>query len=340
MSALAEDSVPSVLGATGSGSLLRAEARRFSHRRFIRLVLLLSLGIYIVGVAIAWTQYSRVTPALIEQARSDLQGYVDESNAYREQCLANEVPPGENPDNFCPPPATLADYGDPLDYLPKQPFDVAKDLAPAAAGIGFALAAAMFVIGATWIGAEWSTRSLVALLFWEPRRLRVIAVKLVVLTVAVAAVAAVFQGLWLATGFLLGSFKGTTAVQATFWSDLLALQGRVIVLAVLSACGGFALTNLMRNTGAALGVGFVYFAVIETLVRVLKPAGEQFLITANALALSQKGGWDVYLFNEFTPSGESKVIHLSNAHGALVLGVAVGLVLIVGLVTFRRRDLT
>ena len=38
-----------------------------------------------------------------------------------------------------------------------------------------------FLIGATWIGAEWSSRSIVALLFWVPQRMRVMGTKIAVL---------------------------------------------------------------------------------------------------------------------------------------------------------------
>ena len=44
-----------------------------------------------------------------------------------------------------------------------------------------AAAVVAFIIGATWIGAEWSSRSLVALLFWVPQRMKVMATKIAVL---------------------------------------------------------------------------------------------------------------------------------------------------------------
>ena len=61
------------------------------------------------------------------------------------------------------------------------------------------------------------------------------------------------------------------ALPAGFWGDLLAAQGRSVLLTVLVALLGFGLTNLVRNTGAALGIGFVYFAVLENGVRACRP---------------------------------------------------------------------
>ena len=55
-----------------------------------------------------------------------------------------------------------------------------------------------------------------------------------------------------------------------------------MLLTVLVALLGFGLTNLIRNTGAALGVGFVYFAIVETAVRALRPAWQPWLLSTNA----------------------------------------------------------
>ena len=66
-----------------------------------------------------------------------------------------------------------------------------------------------FLIGATWIGAEWSTRSLVALLFWVPQRMKVMGVKLVVLVVASALFGVAVQALWLAMAGILNAAAGT-----------------------------------------------------------------------------------------------------------------------------------
>ena len=55
-----------------------------------------------------------------------------------------------------------------------------------------------------------------------------------------------------------------------------------MLLTVLVSLLGFGLTNLIRNTGAALGVGFVYFAIVETAVRALRPAWEPWLLSIDA----------------------------------------------------------
>ena len=44
-----------------------------------------------------------------------------------------------------------------------------------------ATAAAAFLLAGTFIGAEWSSKNLIAWLFWEPRRLRLMAAKFLAL---------------------------------------------------------------------------------------------------------------------------------------------------------------
>ena len=62
-----------------------------------------------------------------------------------------------------------------------------------------------------------------------------------------------------------------------------------MLLTVLAALLGFGLTNLTRNTGAALGIGFVYFAILETAIRILRPVWEPWLLSNNAVGLRRAG---------------------------------------------------
>lgn len=48
-----------------------------------------------------------------------------------------------------------------------------------------------------------------------------------------------------------------------FWPQLLGSAARVVLLVVLIGLLGFGLSNRVRNTAAALGIGFGYFVVLE-----------------------------------------------------------------------------
>lgn len=328
-------------------SLARAEVRRLASRRFVRVLLLVVALLYGVVVALqAATTYARTTPEGLAQAEREVQRVVAESDGFRQQCLDDPGRPAGIPaDQVCGPPARAEDFRT-EDFLGKRPFVLAQDLPDGAVPVAAGIAVVSFLLGATSVGAEWSSRAMVALLFWEPRRLRVLAVKAAVLAAALALLAVLAQAIWWLTSLGLAAGLGRTGgLPDGFTGELLALQGRAVLLAVLVGLLGFGLAQLFRNTGAALGVAFVWFAVVENVVRGFRPAWQEWLLSDNAAALVLRGGNTVFVFDGptidenggFVDSGREIVI--SNLHGGLVLAAAVALVLGVGAVLFVRRDL-
>ncbi len=331
------------------GSLVRAELRRFRSRRFIQMLILLALVGYalVIGVA-STTEFGKTTPDQLAAAQRNIDEVVAEQNRFREQCLADPNRPADVPlEQYCgsPEPFTVENF--PVEqFLDKQPFVLAEYLPGGGLGVAVATAALAFLIGATWVGAEWSSRSMVALLLWEPRRLKVMRVKLGVLLGACVLLAVAGQALWWGTAYVMAVNLGRTGpLPNGFYGDLLAQQGRSVLLVVFAGLLGFAVSNLVRNTGAALGVGFVYFAVVESAVRVFRGSWQEWLLTDNAAALVLEGGNRLYLFDEgfvdpqgnFVDSGRELL--LTNLHGGLVLGVATTVLVLLGVLLFRRRDL-
>ena len=80
-----------------------------------------------------------------------------------------------------------------------------------------------------------------------------------------------------------------------FWPAVAALQVRAGLVVVVSALLAFGLAQLLRNSAAAFGVGFLYFAVIETAVRVIHVQWSPYLLTQAIAAWTTRGGVDVYL---------------------------------------------
>lgn len=106
---------------------------------------------------------------------------------------------------------------------------------------------------------------------------------------------------------------------------------------------GFALASLLRNTAAAFGIAFVYFAVVETLLRAINPDLQPYLFTTGLAAWASNAGITVEGKPEYQQEYQSiglKEIFVSNIHGGLVL-LAFSLVLIAAaLALFSRRDLS
>jgi hypothetical protein len=88
---------------------------------------------------------------------------------------------------------------------------------------------------------------------------------------------------------------------------------------------GFAVASIGRNTAAALGAGFAYLAVIENLVRGLRPGWQRWLFTDNAAV--------------FITGGDVSFTFERTMLQALVLLAAYAAALFaVGVVMFRARD--
>ena len=321
------------------GRLLRVELRRLFARRFTVVLLGLSVLGYLAAMVFLWSAYSRPTEADIAEATVLRDQNVVSSQQYLDQCLA-----AGGTSDTCGTPITADDI--PLDvFLQVQPFS--PTLVPELAlAVGAAVAVAGFVLGATFVGAEWSSRNLVAWLFFEPRRLRLLGAKLLALTGVVVVLAAVAQLIWLLTGQLLISQRGvpvSTLVDAeTFWSDTTWVMVRAALLVIPAALLGFGLANLLRNTAAAFGVAFVFFVIVESVMRGISPGWQPYQFTTNAAAWVTSGGITVYgdpVFDPQTGSVDYLQIPISNLHGGIVLAAYALVVLGVSVVLFRRRDI-
>ncbi|MCW2739693.1 MAG: transporter permease [Blastococcus sp.] len=326
------------------GSLLRSELHRFRSRRFIQVVLVVAVLLWIVATGIALTQYGNPSKAEIAQAEEQISTDLEMNRQFHEECVANpdQVPEGVSVDQFCGPEPSRDDMR--LEwYLDKAPFDFSGAAAGGALGFAGLSAVIAALVGATWIGAEWSTRSLVALLFWVPRRMQVMAAKLLVLLGAAAVIGVVAQGAWLAMSGILRATAGSDrALPERFWGDLLQTQGRGVLLTVIAALLAFGLTNLLRNTGAALGIAFVYLVIVESAVRALRPHWQPWLLSDNALGLVQQGGNTIYFYDGVPDANgiiEPTEYVLGHLQAVTLLGAVTVVVVGIGAVLFARRDL-
>jgi hypothetical protein len=327
---------PATLPAGRFSGLLRAEAHRFTARRFIQVLLGLAVLGWVGALGLGFLNFASTTPERLAAAETSRQEQVDQSNVYRQDCLAS-VPAGVSPDDFCGPPLVAEDL-DLQYFLDPAPFSLGENGADGAVAFSAAASVLAFLVAATYVGAEWSSRSMSALLFWETRRPRVMGAKVAVVAVASALIGVVAQLSWLAmAGIWQATVGDGAALPDHFWSTVLGAQGRGLLLTVFAGLLGFGLTNLVRNTGAALGVGFVYFAVLETAVRAVRPTWQPGLLTNNAAALVTPKG--LTLYTGYDPiTDESLTYHLGNLQAGVFMAVVTAVVVGVGVVLFSRRD--
>ena len=177
--------------------------------------------------------------------------------------------------------------GDPTDYMPSHLALV--DLPDILEGVSSITSILALVVGASVVAVSWQTGTISTIFTWEPRRLRWFAARVVVIAAGVAVmtlgiVAFLSAGLGLAA-MLRGSVVGT---DGAWWSDVLATSLRVAVAAMIAALIGGSVAAVGRHTAAALGVVFVWTAVIEGLIRGLRPRWTPWLLGDNLVSFL---GW-------------------------------------------------
>jgi hypothetical protein len=181
--------------------------------------------------------------------------------------------------------------------LPKGTFDSSgsQGLVGLAGGIGVRVLA---MVAATSGGEDWGALAMGLLLSWEPRRTRVLLVRLAVLL----AIAVAFQAALGLVAFALAVIAQThpleipTGARQGYDPASVAVAGesaaRWVPLTALAAADSYALAMLTRSTGWAIATAIGLIVVVESLIRGPWPWGSQWLIQTNATAWLT-GGLDV-----------------------------------------------
>jgi ABC-type transport system involved in multi-copper enzyme maturation permease subunit len=194
-------------------------------------------------------------------------------------------------------------------------------------GATVALVVLAFVVGASFVGADWRAGTVMTQLTWEPRRVRIFVGKCAAVILAAGLASVVLQTL-LAGVLLPGALRGGGSAGAgAAW--LRSMVGEVLRGAALSAIGaaiGLALGSIGRNTALALGAGFIYLAVLEGgLLSSLFPGINRWLMVPNAI--------------QFVVGGDYLVGRSVTAAGVLLAAYAVG-ALAIAVAVFQSRDVT
>ncbi len=340
--------------------MIRATRVELTRLRWRRAVVLLLVAAVVVPLAIAvvigW-QTRPVSPADLERAEQQVAREAARPSVQRqlERCTRSPERYGLRPRGLDVKDPAAVTTACEEQVLPRVEWFV--DRSPLALGrvygdaVGVAVltlvSLLLIMVGATFAGHDWNTRSMGNQLLVESRRTRTWAAKalavLLVGLVAAAVVLAAFWGLLAALAAARGETVGAT-VPGLIWSQ----SWRGVLLAGGAALGGYFLTMLMRSTVATLGLLFLVAVVAPLLLAVSGISGHERLQPQyNALAwltgpltfvqyddpacLSYRGGPD-------DPLAARCLVVVDRTGAALYLG---SLVLVSGgasLVSFRRRD--
>jgi ABC-2 type transport system permease protein len=335
-------------------SLVRAEGRRLVKRRFTRYMVLIGL-LVLAAVAVGmFFSHQKIGPAQYaaaeRAAERDYQQQVQLSEGIRAECERAKA--GDTPDKMHFP-EDCSQLIPPREAFPAAQYVPAtfnfKEMFPVTilvlAGV---LAMVAFVVGASYVGAEWHTGGMMNLLLWRPRRLQVLLAKLGTLMAGLLATTVVLAGAWLAAFWAIGTERGTTAgmTPGVWWSlALTGLRGLAVVL--LAGLVGFAVASIGRHTAFALGgaiavivIGQIGLGIALQLARVRFP--EAYLLPTHVYAwMTKKVTLQDWQSCQFT-MGECrpKTMDLTWQRSGVLFGVTALVLFGAALWTMRRRDIT
>lgn len=190
------------------------------------------------------------------------------------------------------------------------------------------------VIGATAVGAEWSSGGMSTLLVWEPRRDRVYEAKLasVVIAVFLAALATlVLIGVMLLpTAAAHGTFAGMTGA---WWRSTLGMWLRSGAAAAIGGSIGIGLAYLLRSAAGSVGTWLIFQFVAAPALTVWKPGWFRWLPGGNVQQF-------IGPFGRGEINGVALLPTSSALRGGLVLAAYAAGVLALGFASFRARDVT
>lgn len=332
--------------------LVRAEWSRLFARRFTRIMILLTLVILaLVALGVGLSSH-HATPEQRAAAQTQADRVRADAERQRADCeraqaggepneMSGKLPPGFDCSQM------TAHQPDAADFLPHQ-FDFRRETPTLVRVLGGVLALLGFAVGASFVGAEWSSGGMTNLLLWRPRRVPVLLAKLGTLLAGLTTVAVVFGAGFLAALYGAAVWRGRLGTLTAGSLLSLGLDGaRALAVCLAASAIGFALASLGRHTAAALGVGVAWGLLAEIGLRiVLEITGtarpERWFLSTYAAAWLNKG----LRLVDYTPCraavGECRPTNWTVTMGqsATLAGVILAVLVLACVVSISRRDIT
>jgi hypothetical protein len=321
--------------------LLRVEIRRLLSRR----LLLVFTALLLAGlvVALGKTAYDSRPPSQEEVAAAEAAARAEARHVEqaREECRrAQQESPAPGPAEPVDCDTIVAPRAE--DFLGERIFAFREQMPGRLIPVAVVLALVGFVVGASFVGAEWAAGTMAHLLIWEPRRMRVLVAKAAALAVVLGAVGLIVTAVALGGHYVVAATRGEVAgTTAGVWQSLGIRALRASALGSFAALVGMSLAGALRHTAAALGVAFAYFLGGEVAIRAIWTKSETWLLSSNVAAWTQNGV-QIPRFDcpQFGGQCTETILKVSLGEGAVFLGALLALLLGAFAVTFARRDIT
>jgi ABC-type transport system involved in multi-copper enzyme maturation permease subunit len=300
-------------------ALLAVEVRRVVSRRLVRVSVALAVLAVLAGAAIAFLVSRDMDQAALAQAEVARQAQVQQCITGQLDAVPSDLPPQQRAE-VCNQHISSPVQDRRFHY---------ENLPGILEGMSWFAILLGWLLGASLVGAEWHAGTMATLLTWEPRRVRVLLAKLVA---AGAPAFTLAVGLQLLLGVALlpaGLLRGTTqGIDADWMRSLSGVGLRVAGVSLVGALIGFSIAAISRNTAAALGIAFGYFAIVENAIRGLRPRWTPWLLGDNIA---------VVITNQ---PQNFPLVDRSTLGAATLVGCYTLTLVVAAVASFRRRDIT
>lgn len=209
-------------------------------------------------------------------------------------------------------------------------------------GIAVAFLLIAVVLGASFMGAEYRSGTVENLLLWEPRRPRVLLTKYAAGFVSAFVATALAMGFLSGLLLLLATFRGTfEGVDGRFWIDLVSVIGRAGLVGGAFFVLSMGIATIFKNTTAAVGAILGWFLLTNLFIQLFFKSVRQYELFINAIAFIGEAETPK-IIEQQQPWGTEEIWAYSHGYLSAGLFVAVwaGVVALIALVLFNRRDLT
>lgn len=324
--------------------LTKVEIRRLTARRLTVIGVIGVLAITALLLLATWfearpqsEEQQRASQAQFEMAHQYWVEHADEDRMRCQEDWQKQPDPKPTLEELCSnPEPTIDQFG-----KPRMVF--ADTMPELLLGSSYLLVFAAFLIGASFVGAEFSTGAIGNWLTFEPRRLRVYGSKLLAaaigfVPVAIGVLAIMLLGVYL----IVAQLGDTSSTTGKVWGDLTATGGRAVLLIAMGAALGGVVGLLLRHTAAAIGVAMGYLVLVEGVFASFLNKAQPWLIKLNFDAFVRHD--TTYYLNECSTGDDGNYMcnsiekTLSFEHGAWYLGILTVALVLLGGAVFYRRD--
>jgi len=314
--------------------LFRSEFLRARSRRLVPMVVVGGLLAIVISIGIGAFNSHAPTQTTLDRAQADYDQQFQRCLSGKYLGRGGQLPPGyASLDEYCREKVSV--------YVENAGMQT-RDIPEILQGIATFVILLGALLGASLGGADWTSNTMSTLLTGEPRRIRVLLTRALVVVLVVLAVSLFLQSIFVAFFWLGAQARGTTAfAPSSLWSDI--GQTMVRVSAVATAFGLIALSIAMigRSTVSSLGVLVGYLILFEGVIAGFRPSIQGWLLMrAGGVVVSQSPILD-YASGGYSSSGSNypdPIIYMGVARADAIMGAYVVGLLVLALLVFRRRD--